>query len=616
MKDRAVDVFSKSMCALFFLCAYYALLTLTSGAQVESSVLEWLTVFSVDFFYLLAGVTVIGGSAFVLSAVNLRKASNVLLIAGVLLLFILLFVEFRFFAKTGSYFSLSMAIYALENWGEMNKVLQSGVDSSGLIAGGMALLFAFAALVSSISMVARKACFLVVFCGGSLAITSLMAGNLTGTDEFSSSQAEGVFSSFMDYSRVDSSFDVSAVDYSYSVKSFEGAVTIAPNIIVFVSESTRADVISGFSGEEEKAQMPTLTWLQSGGISFDRAYTTTSHTSKALVGILCGVHPAPFINIVEATPGGIPVQCLPQILQQFGYSSLFIQSATSEFEGRHVSVRNMGFDKFIGKEAIEAGYKSSGYFGVDEMAMFKPFEQWWDSVPVQTAGKSPRLAVFLTSMTHHPYQELGAPVESQLSKMKQGYLKNLGRSDELLGKVFESLRARGELDNTIVIFTGDHGEGFGEHGVYQHDAVPFEEGVRVPLVIWDGRHPMAARKDDALRQHIDIVPTLLDSIGIKTQGEFPGVSLHNAAGHQQIITSCWGVGDCKALVQKDMKWIFHSASKRLQAYSLIQDPYERNNIASEFSIAQRRDVVATIKYGSAGVAKFYANVPDGKSSKN
>src|SRR6218665_2027708 len=111
MKDRAVDVFSKSMCALFFLCAYYALLTLTSGAQVESSVLEWLTVFSVDFFYLLAGVTVIGGSAFVLSAVNLRKASNVLLIAGVLLLFILLFVEFRFFAKTGSYFSLSMAIY-------------------------------------------------------------------------------------------------------------------------------------------------------------------------------------------------------------------------------------------------------------------------------------------------------------------------------------------------------------------------------------------------------------------------------------------------------------------------------------------------------------------------
>ena len=150
--------------------------------------------------------------------------------------------------------------------------------------------------------------------------------------------------------------------------------------------------------------MPVLASWARRGVVFNNAYTTTSHTSKALVGIFCGIHPYPEMPIIESQPGRMPVTCLPRVLADAGYRTLFIQSATGEFEGRPGLIANLGFEGALYKEQIEEGYLPVGYFGLDEMAIPPKVGEWWSR-----HGGRPKFLAVLTSMTHHPYQQVGKP---------------------------------------------------------------------------------------------------------------------------------------------------------------------------------------------------------------
>jgi len=98
-------------------------------------------------------------------------------------------------------------------------------------------------------------------------------------------------------------------------------------------------------------------------------------------------------------------------------------------------------------------------------------------------------------------------------------------ADKCFGDVLATLEQLKVLDDTIIIFTSDHGESVhGEHGIYCDHMDAYEQVSHVPLVVsCPGR--VAPRKIDALVQHIDIAPTVLESFGVKTPEEFEGRSL-------------------------------------------------------------------------------------------
>jgi arylsulfatase len=85
--------------------------------------------------------------------------------------------------------------------------------------------------------------------------------------------------------------------------------------------------------------------------------------------------------------------------------------------------------------------------------------------------------------------------------------------DQNIGAVLDALEASGQADNTIVIFTADHGEQGGAHHLRQKGSVAFKESVNVPLVIADPRHP-GANRTDAVGSHLDLVPTILAYAGL------------------------------------------------------------------------------------------------------
>ncbi|MGP0069253.1 MAG: sulfatase [Isosphaeraceae bacterium] len=96
--------------------------------------------------------------------------------------------------------------------------------------------------------------------------------------------------------------------------------------------------------------------------------------------------------------------------------------------------------------------------------------------------------------------------------------------DDRLGRLLEELRGRGLLDNTLVIITSDHGESFGDHGIFLHANNVFVDEVSVPLVILSPDAPagLAVAEPVSLR---DLPATVLDRLNLSAGSPFPGHSL-------------------------------------------------------------------------------------------
>jgi arylsulfatase len=104
--------------------------------------------------------------------------------------------------------------------------------------------------------------------------------------------------------------------------------------------------------------------------------------------------------------------------------------------------------------------------------------------------------------------------------------------DRHIGAVLDALEENGQAENTIIVFTSDHGEMGGAHHLRQKGSVAFKETVNVPLVIVDPRHPGGTRTG-AVGSHLDLVPTMLAFAGLleaERQQRYPFLKGHDLSG--------------------------------------------------------------------------------------
>ena len=119
------------------------------------------------------------------------------------------------------------------------------------------------------------------------------------------------------------------------------------------------------------------------------------------------------------------------------------------------------------------------------------------------------------------------PSAEELRRMRAYYYANVEMIDTQVGRILDSLEARGNLDNTIVIFTSDHGDNLGDHGLIQKWA-PYEEVTRVPLIIAAPGRFAGGRDVDALVQLFDLGPTILEWAGVAPDPTYEAISLNPA----------------------------------------------------------------------------------------
>jgi arylsulfatase A-like enzyme len=170
----------------------------------------------------------------------------------------------------------------------------------------------------------------------------------------------------------------------------------------------------------------------------------------------------------------------------------------------------------------------------------------------------------------------------------QRYLREIGLVDRQLARLRAYLEEKGLAERTYLLVSADHGEGFGEHGTFNHAATAYEELVRVPLFLYlPGRE---GRLLDTPVTLMDVGPTVLDLFGLPTPGFWMGQSLLPlAAGTATKLERPVAV-DTGGHVQaycfdEGLKVIFARTKHTTEAYDLKRDPGELVNLAGKGNAA-------------------------------
>ena len=169
--------------------------------------------------------------------------------------------------------------------------------------------------------------------------------------------------------------------------------------------------------------------------------------------------------------------------------------------------------------------------------------------------------------------------------------------DEGLGMLLEALERKGELDDTFIVFLGDNGYFFGEHGLGPERRFPYEEGIRAPFI---ARFPRRIEAGSRVRELVlcqDIAPTLIQLAGGRPGAHIQGRSLlplfagKRAGWRKSVLIEYWAENAMPWLVgmtykcvrterHKFIHWVNRSRDGELdELYDLQADPYELRNLA-------------------------------------
>jgi arylsulfatase A-like enzyme len=172
-----------------------------------------------------------------------------------------------------------------------------------------------------------------------------------------------------------------------------------------------------------------------------------------------------------------------------------------------------------------------------------------------------------------------------------------------MGRLFAGLRERGLDRDTIVIVTGDHGEGFGApHPTWGHGFRLYQEGVQVPLVLWSPVLFPGGKRVATLGGHVDLNPTVLDLLDVPAPSSWQGRSM--LAPDRPPRAYFYAANDDYLLGVRegDFKYIYNATRGREELYDLVRDPEEQTNVASAHREKCRvlRQRLAAWKHHAAG----------------
>jgi arylsulfatase A-like enzyme len=346
------------------------------------------------------------------------------------------------------------------------------------------------------------------------------------------------------------------------------------NVVVITLESHRAT--STLPPDTMQSVTPVLDSLADSSIMPERGYSVLPHTSKALTAVYCGIAPPLDQLNSEADPGSLPVRCLPELLADQGYATGFFQTATERFERRRGTVANLGFDDFMAVDTMDdTGYHKANYFGYEDDIMLPPQREW-----LEQHRDGPFLLGMLTVTGHHDYKLEGyETIDFVDNPLLNSYLNSIHYQDRFVGHVLDMFKELGLYEDTVFVITGDHGEGFGEHRVYQHDNTIYEEGLRIPYLVHDPSR--AGKLVNGPVSQLAVLPTVVDAAGfdlVSVDEYYP--SLLSDEPQPPALATCYARGRCAATMEGNMKVIHHFGDRRDEVYNLVEDPYELNDLAA------------------------------------
>lgn len=332
------------------------------------------------------------------------------------------------------------------------------------------------------------------------------------------------------------------------------------NVLVYVSDALRPDHLSTYG--HHRPTSPALDRLASDGVVFENAFSQAIWTVPSSGSILTSQYPLTHscLSLDRKLPEHSPPLAVP--LRDRGFETGLV---TDMYQIQEERGFGRGFDSYRYLPGEGKGR------GIDSPEVVADEAIDW----IEGNAEEDFFLFVWTSATHTPYQtprepeyaDPNHPVDGSvqslmgLDRRNVDHVRNLyddtiSYADEQFGRVLDALRDLDVYDDTHVVFTADHGEVFDEHARFEHARfksllkkvlprgiqadkqifepgshvghqalLPFDEVIRVPLVMKFPNNEFAGERTEHSAQSIDIGPTVFDSMGADVPETMQGASL-------------------------------------------------------------------------------------------
>ncbi|MDX2053463.1 MAG: sulfatase-like hydrolase/transferase [Polyangiaceae bacterium] len=366
------------------------------------------------------------------------------------------------------------------------------------------------------------------------------------------------------------------------------------NLVLFILESVRADsTCSEYSSTCKKT--PFSNRLLPNRVPLHQLRALDSTTAISLAVLWTGVTPNESREVLHTWP------VIFDYARAAGFQTAFWTSQNMLFGNARLWVEKLAADKFASATDLDP---------TADLDTGAPEELLADRALSEMAQlKEPFLAVIQLSNTHYPYRvedSVAQPFQpattskgpAQNAAFKNYYQNSIYQQDRHIARMIEGIRSSNIGARTVLLYTSDHGEAFREHNQMGHTFSIFDEEIKVPgwvdappgtLSLSESQY--LAGKSNEFTFHVDIVPTMLDLMGVLDAPEItqfrtrmPGTSwLRSQATEQPLpMTNCAGVWGCAfenwGVMQGPLKVAARAWDSEYHCYDVLADPLEQTSL--------------------------------------
>lgn len=344
------------------------------------------------------------------------------------------------------------------------------------------------------------------------------------------------------------------------------------NIVFILTDDHRYDAL-GFLKGQSWLETPNLDAMARNGVYLKNAFVTTALCSPSRASILTGQYAHQHRVVDNNNPVRKDLTFFSQYLQQAGYDTGFFGkwhmggefddpqrgwSYWVSFKGQGTYLPNPNGLNVNGKKVPQKGYISDELTDyalqwLNERKSTKPFMLYLSHKGVHAEFKPAARHAgrykdkqFVEPRTMNPANVKDAPMwvrnqrnswhgvdfpyhsELNIAEYYKQYAETLLGVDDSVGRVMDWLEQKGLLDSTLVIYMGDNGFAFGEHGLIDKRTA-YEESMRVPMLMHCPEVFKAGTTVEQVVANVDIAPTFLEAAGLQTPKHMAGKSFISVA---------------------------------------------------------------------------------------
>ena len=349
------------------------------------------------------------------------------------------------------------------------------------------------------------------------------------------------------------------------------------NAVLYLAEGTPWELTS--LGGAPLDTTPNLKRRAAQGLVFTRYYATQPRSMHAIFSVACSAYPPPSGPLVTADYPRVDCGSLTEHFAGAGFAvALFhaghfsMYDKMAFFHGRGLTVAKDALELQDGDRWITSRW------GIDDRAMVDAALAWLDTLP---SGQ--RFFLWLLPLApHYPStlpHDLARPFHE--SGRYGNFVDATWFADQVFERLMRGLEARGRLDDTLVVWTADHGESIGpaaRHG--EGRRLTYEEQVHVPLVLWYPPLVPTGETSARLGGHVDLMPTLLDLFDLPPDPRHLGQSLLAAHFRPERI---FAVGNHLqvAVIDGAYKAVLSPEESAVELFDLESDPAEQHDLATK-----------------------------------